>query len=294
MRDQRQRAASGSRARQNWLTRHGRSIRWRTSRIPFTGKRARHVRERSASSHWSTYRHRSTHRNRSARGNRSTHRSAQRNRSTDRSTQRDRSSKGRRRSHRDWPRQGHRNPSHVSVWSAGRNARARCRSCTTTFTCRRLEAFVAAGWQRGGPNVRAQCHSDPAQPSPSSNYSDVESIKDRHRHQLLTFTFRIPHSIDAAKPHAVPKPRFYDHVNYQQPTSPNSQRHAPPFPNGDVRHGLTPVRHASVTQSRCFNCSFRGGPGGFRTCPLAVAAFREATSVETMNHPGHSMSSAKL
>ncbi len=180
--------ASGSRPRQNWLTRLGCSIRRRTSRIPFTGIRARHVRERSTSSHWSTYRHRSTRRNRSTRGNWSTHRSTQRNRSTDRSTQRNRSSNGRGR--RDRPRQRHRNPSHVSEWSAGRTARARCRSCTTSFTCRRLEAFVAAGWQRGGRNVRAQCHSDPAQPSPSSNYSDVESIKDRHRHRLLTFTFR--------------------------------------------------------------------------------------------------------
>jgi hypothetical protein len=234
-------APSGSRARQNGLTRHGRSIRRRTSRIPFTAIRARHVRERSATCHWSTYRNRSTQRNRSTRGNRSTHRH--------RSTHRNRSSEGRRRNHRNWPRQSHRNPSHVSEWSASRNARAGCRSCTN-FACRRGEAFVAAGWQRRGRNVRAQCHSDPAQPSPSSNYSDVESIKDRHRHRLLHSRSGIPHSFDAAEPHAVPKSRLDDHVNYQQPTSPNSPRRTASFPNGDVRHGSMPVRHASVTQSR--------------------------------------------
>jgi hypothetical protein len=175
---------SGSRARQNWLTGLGRSSRWRPGRIPFTGIRTGHVRERSATGHWSTRSQRSdrNHRNRRSEWN-----------------HRNRRSGG---NHRNWARQGHRNPSHVSDGSAGRSARARCRSCTN-FARRRREAFVAAGWHRGGRSARAQCHSDPAQPSPSSNYSDVESIKDRHRHRLLRSRPEIPHSSDAAEPHVV-------------------------------------------------------------------------------------------
>jgi hypothetical protein len=231
-------ARSALRARQNWLTRCRCASRRRTNWVPFTGKGTRHVRERSAtrrrskrSSHWSTQGHRWSDRNHRNWRSEWNHRNGR--------------SGG---NHRNGARQSHRDPSHVSEWSARRSARG-CRG-SANLACRCRVAVVAAGCHRRGHNVWAQCHSDPAQPSPSSNYSDVESIKDRHRHRLLHSSSGIPHSIDAAEPHAVPKSRLDDHVNYQQPTSPNSLRRTASFPNGDVRHGSMPVRHASVTQSR--------------------------------------------
>ena len=148
--DQPQRAPSAGRPGQNWLTRNRRSIRQRTSRLPFTAMDTRHVNERSAT------RNRSTHRNWR------THRRAHRNRRTH----------GHRRDHRNRPRQCHRNASHVGEWSATRTAHARYRRCTTSLALRR-DACVAAGYHRGGRNVRAQRYSDPAQPSPDRNYSDV-------------------------------------------------------------------------------------------------------------------------
>jgi hypothetical protein len=87
-------------------------------------------------------------------------------------------------------------------------------------------AAVAAGYQRGGRNVRAQSYGDPAQPSRGSNYSDVEPIKDRHRRRLLHSRSGIPHSSGAVEPHAVPKSRLDDRVNYQKQTS--TTRHAAP------------------------------------------------------------------
>jgi hypothetical protein len=97
-------------------------------------------------------------------------------------------------------------------------------------------ACVAAGYQRGGRNVRAQRHGNPAQPSPSSDYSDVESIKDRHRRRPFHSRSDIPHSSDAAEPHAVPKSRLDDRVNYQQPTS--TTRHAAPHRFQMVTFGM--------------------------------------------------------
>ena len=214
MRDRPHRALSARGTRRNWLTIDRRSSRRRTGRLPFTAIATGHVNERSASRHWSTHRNRRTHRN--GRTQRSTHRNRRtnRHRSADRNGSTQRSTGGNRRNHRNRPRQSHRNPSHVSEWCASRAARARYGSCTSscttsfsTFACRRLEAFVASGFQRRGRNVWAQCQSDPAQPSPSSNYSDVESIKDRHRHRLLHSRSDIPHSVDAAEPHAIPKSR---------------------------------------------------------------------------------------
>jgi hypothetical protein len=188
-------ALSARRARQNWLTGCRGAGRRRSNRVALTPIGTRHVHKRSACRHWSTD------------GNRRTHRSTHRNRRTHRSTHRNRSTDGNRGNHGNWPRQSQRNPSHVREWSASRTAHARCRRCTTNFACRRLEAFVAAGCQRRGHNVWAQCNSDPAQPRPSSKYSDVESIKDRHRHRLLHSRPDIPHSSDPAEPHAVPKSR---------------------------------------------------------------------------------------
>jgi hypothetical protein len=204
--DQPQRAVSARRARQNWLTGCGGAGRRRSNRVALASIGTRHVHKRSACRHWSTDRNRRTHRNRSTHRSTRRHRSTDRNRRTHRkrSTDRNRSTDGRRRDHRNWSRQCHRNPSHVSEWRASRAARARYRRCTN-LACGRLEAVVAAGCQRRGHNVRAQCNSDPAQPSPSSNYSDVESIKDRHRHRLLHPHSDIPHPSSAAEPHAVPK-----------------------------------------------------------------------------------------
>ncbi|PXX09649.1 hypothetical protein C8E89_1052 [Mycolicibacterium moriokaense] len=229
MRDKPQRAPSGSRARQNWLTGHGRSNGRRISRIPFTAKRASHVGERSAT------RHRSK---RSTQGHRRSERN-HRNRWSERNDRNGRSGGN----HRNGPRQSHRNPSHVSDWGGCRSARGRCRSCSN-FACRRGEAFVAAGWQRRGRSVRAQCHCDPAQSSPSSNYSDVESIKDRHRHRLLHSRPDIPHSSNAAEPQVVPKSRLDDCVNYRQPNRPT--HHAAPHRFQMVTFGMVRCRSGTL------------------------------------------------
>jgi hypothetical protein len=220
--------AVSRRAGQNWLTRRRRSIRQRTSRLPLTAIAAGHVNERSAT------RHRRNHRNRRTHRNRRSHRSTHRHRRSHRSTHRHRRSH--RSTHRNRPRQSQRNTSHVREWSASRTAHARYRRCTIGLAHRRLGTCVAAGWQRGGRNVRAQCHSDPAQPGPSSNYSDVESIKDRHRRRPLHSHSDIPYLSDAAEPHAVPKSRLDDGVNYQQLTS--TTRHAAPHRFQMVTFGM--------------------------------------------------------
>ena len=209
--------AVSRRTRQNWLTGHRGAGRRRSNRVPLTPVATRHVEKRSTS------RHRVSHRHRRSRG----------------SNHRNRSTQGHRRSQRYWrsyrhrPGQSHWNTSHVSEWSASRIAHARYRQpaggrrrCTTGLARRRLDASVAAGYQRGGRNVRAQSYSDPAQPSRGSNYSDVESIEDRHRRRLLHSRSDIPHSSGAVEPHAVPKSRLDDRVNYQKQTS--TTRHAAP------------------------------------------------------------------
>ena len=190
------RAPSARRPRQKWLAGHRCSSWRRTSLLPLTAIRTGHLHERSAThhgsthrhgrTHWSTNRHRCTHRRRSTHRHRRTHRN--------RSTHRHRSTDGRRHNCRNGPGQSHRNASHFIDGSAGRTACARCRRSGTSRLARLcLEAFVAAGYQRGGRNVRAQRQCDPTQPSPSSSNPDVESIKDRHRPRTLRFvqTFRI-------------------------------------------------------------------------------------------------------
>jgi hypothetical protein len=184
-----QRTPSAARARQNWLTSR-RCASWRRiDWVPLTAIATSHLREWSAHRHRRTYR--SAHRHRSAYWSTGWHRRTHRHRRTYRSTYRHRSSHGCRRNRRNRPRQSHRNTSHVSDWSASRTARCRRRTCGLAGL--RLDACVAAaGWQRDGRNVRAQRHCDPAQPSPSSNYPDVESIQDRHRRRTLRLRSDIP------------------------------------------------------------------------------------------------------
>ena len=186
-------APSARRTGQNWLTRHRRSRRRRTSRLPLAA-RTTHL------SQWSTFRashlsewrtHRSTNRDGRC------HWSTNRNRSAHGSTDRNWSAHRHWRNHRNRPGQRHRNTSHLRDWSASRSARTRCRSCTSGpgrcrsstggLARRRVEAciVVAAGYQRGGRNLRAQRHCDTAQSSAGSNCCDVESIKDRHRRRTL-------------------------------------------------------------------------------------------------------------
>ena len=111
-------------------------------------------------------------------------------------------------------------------------------------------AFVAAGYQRRGRNVWAQCHSDPAQPSPSSNYSDVESIKDRHRHRLLHSRKDIPHPSDAQNRMSY-RSRGWTTSSIISSQS-SSTRHAAPhrFQTVTFGIGLTPVSRASVLNLR--------------------------------------------
>ena len=168
----------------DWLTIDRRSSWRRTSLLPLTAILTSHVHE------WSTHRPRRTHRNthRHRRTDRSTdrHPRTHRNRRTHRHRRTDRNTDERRRNRRNRPRQSQRNAGHLIDWRASRTARACCRRCTNGLARRRLDACVAAtGWQRDGRNVRAQRRCDPAQPSPSSKYSDVESIKDRHRGRTL-------------------------------------------------------------------------------------------------------------
>ncbi len=227
---------SALRARQNWLTRRRCASRRRTDRVPLTGEATSHLRERSAtrqrskrSSHWSTQ---------GTGGATGTTGTGGASGTTGTGGAAGTTGTG--------PGKAIGTPA-MSESGALAGAHAGCcRSCTRL----RLQAFVAAGYQRRGRNVWAQCQSDPAQPSPSSNYSDVESIKDRHRHRLLHSRSDISHSSDAAEPHAVPKSRLDDRANYQQPNAAHSPRRTAPFPNGDVRHGSTPVRRASVLNLR--------------------------------------------
>ena len=96
---------------------------------------------------------------------------------------------GNRRSHRHWPGQSHRNTSHVRDCGA---AAGGSRRCGTDSACRRLDAVVSAGLPWGGRNVWTQRQGDPTQPDPRSNYSDVESIKDRHGRRILQSRRYIP------------------------------------------------------------------------------------------------------
>jgi hypothetical protein len=225
--------AVSRRTRLNWLTRHRRSIRQRASRLPFTAMRTGHVNDRSATRYRRTHRNRGTRRNRETRWNRGTQRSTRGNRGT-RRNRRNRSTHRNRGSRRNRPRQSHRNTSHVGEWTASRTARACCRRCTTGLARRRLGASVATGYQRGGRNVRAQRCSDRAQASSDSNYSDVESIKDRHRRRLHSFALR--HSAfkwcsrTACRPEvAARRPR-----QLSEATVDHAPRRTTPFPNGDV------------------------------------------------------------
>jgi hypothetical protein len=215
-----QRAPSANRAGHDRLTIDRGSSRRRTARLLLAdtchfGKR-------------STYRNRRTHRQRSAHWDWRTNRSTHRQRSThwNGRRNRDRCADGHRRSHWNRPRQGHRNTGHVGEWGTSRTARGRGRRCRSGLTRRRLETFVAAGYQGGGGNVWAQRHGDSAQPSPNSDHPDADSIKDRHRRRLLHSCSDIPSPTDAAEPHGIPKSRLDDCVNYREPTE-TTRRAAP-------------------------------------------------------------------
>jgi hypothetical protein len=249
--DQTQRAPSALRARQNWLT-CSRCASWRrTNRVPLAGIVTRHHREWSTD--WGSYRHRRTHWDRCPHGDRCPHRSTYRYWRT----HGDRCSHGHWRTHGsadgrghnggNRPRQRHRNAGHLRQWSTSRTARARTggnsgtrRSCGSGLTRLRLEAFVAAGYQRGGRSMRAQRHCDPAQPSPDSNNSDGELIKDRHRRRLLHSRSGVSPSSDAAEPHAVPQSRVRRPRQLSAANLGSAPRRTAPLPNGDVRNGLTP------------------------------------------------------
>ena len=179
----------------------------RTNRVPFAAK-AGHFGERGSaqrSTHWNRRTHWSHHRNRRTQWRSHRNRSSHRNRCSDRHRSTDRH----RRRHRNRPGQGQRNTGHVGQWRAsrtargrrrrssrrrGRRRRSRCRRAGSSCPAgRRLHAFVAAGQERNGRRSRAEGHGEPAQPSRSNNYLDVDSIKDHHRRRPFTrtLTFRI-------------------------------------------------------------------------------------------------------
>jgi len=90
-------------------------------------------------------------------------------------------------------------------------------------TMRALVANMVTGVTKGfekklalvGVGFRAQAQGDPEQACAGNNYSDAQSIKDRHRRRLLRSWSDIPSG--ATGKLAAPLSRFDDRVNYQQP-----------------------------------------------------------------------------
>ena len=174
-------AADG--AGQNRLTGQRCARRRRTRRITLTPIAPSHV------SQWSTSRHRSTHW--SAHRHRRTQRRAHRHRRTHRRT--DRQRRTHRRTDGSGPGKAIGTPAmsatgalaglHAPAATGRRRLPAAGDHRRGSATRRRLDAGVAARYERGGCRVRAQRHGGCAQ-SGAGNYFDVEPIENRHQRQL--------------------------------------------------------------------------------------------------------------
>ena len=135
-----------------------------------------------------------------------------------------------------------------SHWNTGhlRDRRA-CDRPRWDFARRRLEAFVPTSLRDAG----AQCQGDAAQSGTDGSHSDAESINDSH--QAPTPSFTLQRSIDSMGQQDVWPPiraawqrrRQFISTNYK-----GGRRRDRPFPNGDVRCGLTSVRVGNLLQKR--------------------------------------------